>query len=68
MDSVTIDNIDIKVSSQSTILEACHSAGIIVPRFCFHKKLRTSSIVRSNQFVREIPIVVTLITCFQSEC
>jgi NADH-quinone oxidoreductase subunit G len=39
MVSVTIDNINIKVSSQSTILEACHSAGIIVPRFCFHKKL-----------------------------
>merc|ERR1712124_42010 len=28
-----------KISSQSTVLEACQFAGIIVPRFCFHKKL-----------------------------
>merc|ERR1711959_322026 len=39
MVSITIDNIKIKISSKSTILEACHFAGIIVPRFCFHKKL-----------------------------
>jgi len=39
MVSITIDNIKIKISSKSTILEACNFAGIIVPRFCFHKKL-----------------------------
>ena len=39
MVSISIDNINIKISSQSTVLEACHFAGIIVPRFCFHKKL-----------------------------
>ena len=39
MVSVTVDNINIKISSESTVLEACHFAGIIVPRFCFHKKL-----------------------------
>ncbi len=39
MVSISIDNIQIKISSQSTVLEACQFAGIIVPRFCFHKKL-----------------------------
>merc|ERR1712072_1286719 len=37
--SVTVDNINIKISSESTVLEACHFAGVVVPRFCFHKKL-----------------------------
>ena len=39
MVSISVDNVNIKISSQSTVLEACHFAGIIVPRFCFHKKL-----------------------------
>ena len=39
MVSVTVDNIKINISSKSTVLEACNFAGIIVPRFCFHKKL-----------------------------
>jgi len=39
MVAVTVDNINIKISSESTVLEACHFAGVIVPRFCFHKKL-----------------------------
>jgi NADH-quinone oxidoreductase subunit G len=39
MVSVTIDNINIQVQKNSTILEACDFAGIIVPRFCFHEKL-----------------------------
>ena len=42
MVSVIIDNIRINISSQSTVLEACHFAGIIVPRFCFHNKLSVS--------------------------
>ena len=39
MVSITVDNIKIKISSHSTVLEACHYAGVMVPRFCFHKKL-----------------------------
>merc|ERR1712078_351216 len=39
MVSISVDNVNIKISSQSTVLEACHFAGIKVPRFCFHKKL-----------------------------
>ena len=39
MVSITVDNINIKISSHSTVLEACHYAGVMVPRFCFHKKL-----------------------------
>jgi NADH-quinone oxidoreductase chain G len=39
MVSVTVDNIKVNISSESTVLEACNFAGIIVPRFCFHKKL-----------------------------
>jgi len=39
MVSVTIDNVNIKVPANSTIIEACDFAGIVVPRFCFHDKL-----------------------------
>jgi NADH-quinone oxidoreductase chain G len=39
MVNVTIDNINIKVPQNSTIIEACDFAGIVVPRFCFHDKL-----------------------------
>ena len=39
MVSITVDNINIKISSHSTVLEACHYVGVMVPRFCFHKKL-----------------------------
>ena len=42
MVSVTIDNIRVNIPSDSTILEACHFAGIVVPRFCFHNKLPVS--------------------------
>lgn len=40
MVSVTIDNINVTVSKNSTIIEACDFAGIVVPRFCFHDKLK----------------------------
>lgn len=39
MVSVTIDNVNVKIPQNSTILEACDFAGIVVPRFCFHEKL-----------------------------
>ena len=40
MVSVTIDNINVTVPKNSTIIEACDFAGIVVPRFCFHDKLK----------------------------
>jgi len=39
MVSVTIDNVNVKIPRDSTILEACDFAGVVVPRFCFHEKL-----------------------------
>ena len=34
-----IDNIPVSVSKNSTVLQACDSLGIDVPRFCFHERL-----------------------------
>jgi len=39
MVSITINNNFIIVSTHSTILQACESVGIEVPRFCYHEKL-----------------------------
>jgi NADH-quinone oxidoreductase chain G len=40
MVSIKIDNISVQVKKNSTILEACDHVGVIVPRFCFHDKLK----------------------------
>jgi len=40
MVSIKIDNISVQVKKNSTILEACDHAGVVVPRFCFHDKLK----------------------------
>ena len=36
---ITIDNIEIEVPSQTTILQACEELGIEIPRFCYHERL-----------------------------
>ena len=36
---VTIDNLSIEVKPNTSILQACELAGIIVPRFCYHERL-----------------------------
>ena len=59
MVSVTIDNINIRIFSQSTIIEACNFAGIAVPRFCFHKKLSIAGnfrmfIVEVKKFLKPV--------------
>ncbi len=39
MPKIKIDNKEIEVESGLTILQACESIGIEVPRFCYHEKL-----------------------------
>lgn len=39
MVNLYIDNIPVSVSKNSTVLQACDSLGIDVPRFCFHERL-----------------------------
>ena len=39
MVNVIVDDIPVSVSSNSTVLQACDSVGIDVPRFCFHERL-----------------------------
>ena len=39
MVSLYIDNIPVNVAKNSTVLQACDSLGIDVPRFCFHERL-----------------------------
>ena len=39
MVTVYIDNISISARPGSTVLQACDSAGIKIPRFCFHERL-----------------------------
>jgi NADH dehydrogenase/NADH:ubiquinone oxidoreductase subunit G len=37
--TVYINDIEVKVLENSTVLQACEKAGIKVPRFCYHEKL-----------------------------
>lgn len=39
MVNLYIDDIPVSVSKNSTVLQACDSLGIDVPRFCFHERL-----------------------------
>jgi NADH-quinone oxidoreductase subunit G len=39
MASIYIDNIEFKIETQISILEACKYAGINIPRFCYHEIL-----------------------------
>lgn len=39
MVNLYIDNISVSVLKNSTVLQACDSLGIDVPRFCFHERL-----------------------------
>ena len=39
MISLYIDNVPVSVKKNSTVLQACDSLGIDVPRFCFHERL-----------------------------
>jgi len=36
---VTIDNLSIEVKPNTSILQACEIANIIIPRFCYHERL-----------------------------
>ena len=37
--SVNINNVDVQVSPNMSILQACELANVIVPRFCYHERL-----------------------------
>jgi len=39
MVNLYIDNIPVKIAKNSTVLQACDSLGIDIPRFCFHERL-----------------------------
>jgi len=39
MINLYIDNVPVSVKKNSTVLQACDSLGIDVPRFCFHERL-----------------------------
>ncbi len=39
MTKVIIDNIEIEVAPELTLLQACEQAGAEIPRFCFHERL-----------------------------
>lgn len=40
--TVYVNNKPITVDSSYTIFQACHEAGEVIPRFCFHEKLSVS--------------------------
>lgn len=36
---LSINNLELEVDNGTTILQACESVGVVVPRFCYHEKL-----------------------------
>ncbi len=40
MPKLTIDGIEIEVEAGSTVIQACEQAGIEIPRFCYHDRLK----------------------------
>ena len=39
MTKLTIDGTEIEVPAGSTVIQACESAGVEIPRFCYHERL-----------------------------
>lgn len=39
---VFVDGKPITVDASYTIFQACHEAGVTIPRFCFHERLAVS--------------------------
>src|SRR5215211_9516112 len=39
MPKVTIDGQELEVAPGTTILQACHQAGVEIPHFCYHERL-----------------------------
>ena len=39
MKKIKVDNIEIEVDDELTIMQACEEAGKEIPRFCYHDKL-----------------------------
>ena len=39
MVTVIINGVEVLVDKNSTVLQACESIGIEIPRFCFHERL-----------------------------
>jgi len=37
--NVKINNVTVKVTPNSTVLQACNNAKVQVPKFCFHERL-----------------------------
>lgn len=42
MPTLTIDGIEVEVENGATVLQACETAGIEIPRFCYHERLSIS--------------------------
>jgi NADH-quinone oxidoreductase subunit G len=37
--TISIDGVSVKVKPNTTVLQACESIGVEIPRFCFHERL-----------------------------
>ncbi len=44
--NIQIDGIDVQVKRGTSIIEAAEGIGIVIPRFCYHKKLSTAASCR----------------------
>jgi len=56
---VTVNGIEVKVHPGATVLQACESVGIEIPRFCFHERLLVAGncricLVETNKFPKPI--------------
>ncbi len=36
---IFIDDQPVKVDNSYTVFQACHEAGVVIPRFCYHERL-----------------------------
>ena len=52
MIEVIVDGNPVQIESGSSILQACESVGINIPRFCFHERLSVAGRVRVRVRVR----------------
>jgi len=62
--NIQINGIDIQVAQGTMIIDAAEQAGILIPRFCYHKKLSTAAscrmcLVEVDKMAKAVPACAT---------
>ncbi len=67
MPLIEIDGLEVEVAAGATVMDAAHQAGIVIPHFCYHKKLSIAAncrmcLVEVEKAPKPLPACATPVT------